>query len=71
MIDLNQQLNSSASLSVSDPFSSQWLLGLFVVADRSNDFKPSSFLNGCSSLKVVFTRASFMLIVRVPQVMGA
>ena len=71
MIDSNQQLNSSAFLSFRDRCSSQWLFGLFVVADRSIDFKPSSDLTNFSWLEVFFTRASFMLIVRVPQVMGA
>lgn len=71
MIDLNQPLNSSTSFSFRDPCSSKWLLGLFVVADRSIDFKPSSDLTKFSWLEVVFTRTSFMLFVRVPQIMGA
>lgn len=70
MIDLNQQLNSSASLSLRDPCSSQWLFGLFVVADGSINFQPSSGLTNFSWLEVVFTRASFMLIVLVPQFGG-
>ena len=70
MVDLNQNLNSSSSLSLSDQSSSQWLLGLFVVASRSNDFKAISYLNYLSWLEVYFSRASCMLLVRNPQVVG-